>query len=86
MTLPELSHPKEVHRIASEHISREAWRICKSEAVEMAQRRVQLLQHDSKALERETQQLHQNIELMRQATSLEQSNLQDALRRAERLR
>jgi len=52
----------------------------------MAQRRVQLLQHDSRALERETQQLQQNIELMRQATSLEQAGLQDALRRAERLR
>ncbi|KAK3329854.1 hypothetical protein B0H66DRAFT_39561 [Apodospora peruviana] len=77
--------PQEVHRIASEHISREAWRICKAEAVEMAQRRVKLLEHESGALERDTQQLQHNIELMRQVMARSQVGLEDAVRRAERL-
>ncbi|KAK4210316.1 hypothetical protein QBC37DRAFT_36139 [Rhypophila decipiens] len=77
--------PQEVHRIASEHISREAWRICKAEAIEMEQRRVQLLQNGSGTLEREMLQQRHDLGLIRQGVLREQGVLEDALKRAERL-
>ncbi|KAM7200174.1 hypothetical protein V8F20_005392 [Naviculisporaceae sp. PSN 640] len=77
--------PQEVHRIASEHISREAWRICKAEAIEMEQRRVQLLQNGSGKLEREMLEQRQHLNMIRQGVMREQGVLEDALRRAERL-
>lgn len=77
--------PQEVHRIASEHISREAWRICKAEAIEMEQRRVQLLQNGSSKLEREMLEQRQHLNMIRQGVMREQGVLEDALRRAENL-
>ncbi|KAK3335829.1 hypothetical protein B0T19DRAFT_471016 [Cercophora scortea] len=59
----------QIHRVASEKIGREAWRICKAEAREMAQRRGQLLEHESGALERETRQLQLNVNMLRETAS-----------------
>lgn len=73
-------------RAASEQIGKEAWRVCKAQALEMAQRRVQLLEHESGALERETELLQHNMRLMRETIASEQANLEEALRRAERLK
>ncbi|KAK3694394.1 hypothetical protein B0T22DRAFT_477146 [Podospora appendiculata] len=62
----------QIYRVASEKIGREAWRICKAEAREMAQRRGQLLEHESGALERETQQLQLNVSMLRETASRQQ--------------
>ncbi|KAK3362347.1 hypothetical protein B0T25DRAFT_4338 [Lasiosphaeria hispida] len=72
-------------RVTSEQIKREAWRICKAEALEMSQRRIKLLEHEHGALERETQQLQVNIGIMRDAVMREHIGLEDAVSRAEKL-
>ncbi|KAK0730975.1 hypothetical protein B0H67DRAFT_548815 [Lasiosphaeris hirsuta] len=72
-------------RVTSEQIKREAWRICKAEALEMSQRRIKLLEHEHGALERETQQLQVNIGIMRDAVMREHMGLEDAVSRAEKL-
>lgn len=69
----------------SEQIRREAWRICKSEAAEMSQRRMKLLEHEHGALERETQKLQANIGQLREAITHETRQLEVALEKAERL-
>jgi len=69
----------------SEQIRREAWRICKSEAAEMSQRRMKLLEHEHGALERETQKLQANIGQLREAITQETRQLEVALQKAERL-
>ncbi|KAK0657041.1 hypothetical protein B0T16DRAFT_400779 [Cercophora newfieldiana] len=69
----------------SEQIRREAWRICKSEAMEMSQRRMKLLEHEHGALERETQKLQANIGQLRDAITEETKQLEVALAKAERL-
>ncbi|KAK4454542.1 hypothetical protein QBC34DRAFT_391985 [Podospora aff. communis PSN243] len=69
----------------SEQIRREAWRICKSEAQEMSQRRMKLLEHEHGALERETLKLQANIGQLREAITQETRQLELALEKAERL-
>ena len=77
--------PYQDPRATTEHIRREAWRICKAEALEMSQRRMKLLEHEHGALERETQQLQINMKLMRDAVAREQLDLENAVDRAEML-
>ncbi|KAJ4297404.1 hypothetical protein N0V88_004325 [Collariella sp. IMI 366227] len=48
-------------RVASEQIRREAWERCRAEAHEMLQRRMQLVDHERGALEREAQRLQENL-------------------------
>ncbi|GAB1310722.1 hypothetical protein MFIFM68171_00932 [Madurella fahalii] len=72
-------------RAASERIRREAWERCRTEVMEMSQRRLMLLDHERGALERETQRLQANIGLMRETIARQQAGLEDAVTRAERL-
>ena len=69
----------------AEQIGREAWRVCKSEALEMSNRR-KLLEHQRTVLERETENLQFKVGLMREAISKEQRELEEAVTRAERLK
>lgn len=71
--------------VTTDQIRREAWRICKAEALEMSQRRMKLLEHEHGALERETEQLQVNIRIMREAVEREHLGLEDAVSRAERM-
>jgi len=80
MTAPEGSGP-----LTSEHIRREAWRICKAEAREMSERRMRLIEHEGGALEREAVRMQQNIAAMRDAISREQNELERAVAMAERM-
>ncbi|KAK3382750.1 hypothetical protein B0T24DRAFT_602440 [Lasiosphaeria ovina] len=70
---------------SAEQIRKEAWRICKAEALEMSQRRIMLIEHERGALERETQKLQVNIGRMREAVSREEASLRDAVLKAESL-
>ncbi|KAK0734533.1 hypothetical protein B0T26DRAFT_75117 [Lasiosphaeria miniovina] len=70
---------------SAEQIRKEAWRICKAEALEMSQRRIMLIEHERGALERETQKLQVNIGRMREAVNREEANLRDAVLKAESL-
>ncbi|KAK3393412.1 hypothetical protein B0H63DRAFT_458154 [Podospora didyma] len=72
-------------RVASEEIRKEAWRICKAEALEMSQRRMLLIEHEKGLLEQETQKLQVNIEKMREAVAREHLELKEAVKRAARL-
>lgn len=72
-------------RAASEKIRREAWERCRTEVLEMSQRRLMLLDHERGALERETQKLQANIGLMRETIARQQAGLEDAVRRVEKL-
>jgi len=69
----------------AEQIGREAWRVCKSEALEMSNRR-KLLEHQRTVLEQETENLQFKVGLMREAISKEQRELEEAVTRAERLK
>lgn len=76
---------KKSHLTPSEQIRREAWRICKSEVMDMSQRSMKLLEHDHGALERETQKLQATITQLRDEIEQETRQLEVALTKVEKL-
>jgi hypothetical protein len=73
----------DTHRTA-EQVRREAWRVCKAEAIEQSQRRL-ALEKGRAVIERESRETQANLALIREATLKSYLELEETVARAEKL-